>query len=495
MISDGKVRKRYFYPLFLNFNSSQPFMISNFFKEKIKENFPFELTSEQESALDKIVDFLFLQKDESIFLLKGYAGTGKSSLLGALVKTMTDFKQKTVLLAPTGRAAKVFSSYANHPAFTIHKKIYRQQRFSGDIGSFGLMDNLHKDTLFIVDEASMISNIGLDSSPFGTGCLLDDLIHYVYSGENCRLLLIGDSAQLPPVGEDDSPALQMPVLEGYGLEVWNAMLSQIVRQAESSGILFNATNIRNILNEGETEDYPKLSLNQFADIRSISGEDLIDEISAAYDRDGLENTMIISRSNKRSNIYNQGVRNRILYREEEISSGDMLMITKNNYFWTENIKDIDFLANGEIVEVLRIRRTQELYGFRFCDVLVKSIDYDAELEIKILLDTLHSDTAGLSREDSQRLFLSVLEDYEDIPTKPEKMKKLKADPFFNAVQVKFAYAVTCHKAQGGEWNNVFLDLGYISQEHLGVNFYRWLYTAITRATSKLFLVNLPDEFI
>lgn len=470
-------------------------MINNFFKEKIKENFPFELTSEQESALDKIVDFLFLQKDESIFLLKGYAGTGKSSLLGALVKTMTDFKQKTVLLAPTGRAAKVFSSYANHPAFTIHKKIYRQQRFSGDMGSFGLMDNLHKDTLFIVDEASMISNIGLDSSPFGTGCLLDDLIHYVYSGENCRLLLIGDSAQLPPVGEDDSPALQVPVLEGYGLEVWHAMLSQIVRQAESSGILFNATNIRNILNEGETGDYPKLSLGQFADIRSISGEDLIDEISAAYDRDGLENTMIISRSNRRSNIYNQGVRNRILYREEEISSGDMLMITKNNYFWTENIKDIDFLANGEIVEVLRIRGTQELYGFRFCDVLVKSIDYDAELEIKILLDTLYSDTAGLSREDSQRLFLSVLEDYEDISAKPEKMKKLKVDPFFNAVQVKFAYAVTCHKAQGGEWNNVFLDLGYISQEHLGINFYRWLYTAITRATSKLFLINLPDEFI
>lgn len=470
-------------------------MINNFFKDKIKENFPFELTREQDIALEKIVDFLFLQKEESIFLLKGFAGTGKSSLLGALVKTMTDFKQKTVLLAPTGRAAKVFSVYANHSAFTIHKKIYRQQKFTGDFGSFGIMDNLHKDTLFIVDEASMISNSGLDSSVFGTGRLLDDLVHYVYSGENCRLLLIGDTAQLPPVGEDDSPALQTAELESYGLEVREAMLSQIVRQAESSGILYNATNIRNALNKGKTEGYPKLKLKKFTDIISITGEDLIDEIIAAYDRDGLENTMIISRSNKRSNIYNQGVRNRILYREEELSAGDMLMITKNNYYWTENIEKIDFLANGEIVEVLRVRNEQELYGFRFCDVLIKSIDYDTELEIKILMDTLHSEAAGLTRERSQELFLNILEDYADISTKAGKMKKLKVDPYYNAVQVKFAYAITCHKAQGGEWNNVFLDLGYISEEHLGVNFYRWLYTALTRASSKLYLVNLPEEFL
>ncbi|MFV0310023.1 MAG: ATP-dependent RecD-like DNA helicase [Dysgonomonas sp.] len=470
-------------------------MINRFFLDKIKQNFPFEPTSEQATALEKIVDFLFLQKEESLFLLRGYAGTGKSSLLGALVKTMTEFKQKTVLLAPTGRAVKVFSSYSSHPAFTIHKKIYRQQKYSGDFGSFGIMDNLHKDTLFIVDEASMISNNGLDSSVFGTGRLLDDLIHYIYSGENCRLLLIGDSAQLPPVGEDGSPALQTDVLTGYGLEVCEAMLSQIVRQAESSGILYNATNIRNALNKGKTEAYPKLKLKKFTDIVRISGEDLIDEISAAYDRDGLENTMIISRSNKRSNIYNQGVRNRILYREEELSAGDMLMITKNNYFWTENTEGIDFLANGEIVEVLRVRGEQELYGFRFRDVLVKSIDYDIELELKILMDTLHSDVAGLTRERSEELFVNVMEDYADISTRAGKMKKLKADPYYNAVQVKFAYAVTCHKAQGGEWSNVFLDLGYISEEHLGVNFYRWLYTAITRASAKLYLVNLPDEFV
>ncbi|NDV94176.1 DUF2075 domain-containing protein [Dysgonomonas sp. 521] len=470
-------------------------MISDFFLDKIKQNFPFEPTTQQGEALEKIVHFLFLQKEETLFLLKGYAGTGKSSLLGALVKTMTEFKQKTVLLAPTGRAAKVFSSYANHPAFTIHKKIYRQQKYAGDFGSFGLMDNLHKDTLFIVDEASMISNSGMDSSFFGTGHLLDDLIHYVYSGENCRLLLIGDSAQLPPVMEEDSPALQTAVLEGYGLEVHQAMLSQIVRQAESSGILYNATNIRNILNEGKTEAYPKLRLDGFSDILRISGEDLIDEISMAYDREGLDSTMIISRSNKRSNIYNQGVRNRILYREEELSAGDMLMITKNNYYWTENIEGIDFLANGEIVEVLRVRREQELYGFRFCDVEVRSIDYDLEFEVKVLMDTLHSDVAGLSRQRAEELFLNILEDYADISTRAGKMKKLKTDPYYNAVQVKFAYAITCHKAQGGEWNTVFLDLGYISEEHLGVNFYRWLYTAITRASSKLYLVNLPDEFI
>ncbi len=414
--------------------------------------------------------------------------------MGALVKTMTDFKQKTVLLAPTGRAAKVFSSYSNHPAFTIHKKIYRQQKYSGELGNFGLMDNLHKDTLFIVDEASMISNNGLDSY-FGTGRLLDDLIHFVYSGENCRILLIGDTAQLPPVGEEDSPALQVSELAGYGLEVHSAMLSQIVRQAEGSGILRNATAIRNALTKGKTEAYPKLKLKNFADIVKISGEDLIDEISSSYDKEGLENTMIISRSNKRCNIYNQGVRNRILYREEELSPGDMLMITKNNYYWTENVENVDFLANGgEIVEVLRVRREQDLYGFRFCEVLIRSLDYDIELEVKILMDTLHSDAAGLTKERSEELFLNVLEDYADISTRAGKMKKLKVDPFYNALQVKFAYAVTCHKAQGGEWRNVFLDLGYISEEHLGINFYRWLYTAITRASNKLYLVNLPDEF-
>lgn len=469
--------------------------LNTFFLNQIKQNFRFEPTVEQAAALDLITDFLFSRVSDSIFLLKGYAGTGKSSLIGALVKTMTDFEQKTVLLAPTGRAAKVFSGYSSHPAFTIHKKIYRQKRFSGEASGFVPMDNLHKDTLFIVDEASMISNDGIDSFSFGSGRVLDDLVHYVYGGENCRLLLIGDEAQLPPVMQESSPALQIDILKGYGLDVTSTTMTQIVRQAQNSGILFNATQIRNALLENTTELFPKLKLEGFKDIRKVSGEDLIDEISAAYDRDGIEETMIISRSNKRANIYNEGVRNRILYREEELSSGDMLMVTKNNYFWTENIEQVDFLANGELLEVLRVRRTQEVYGFRFCDVLVKHPDYDIELEIKILIDTLHSETTGLSQEKNAELFYNVLEDYSEVTTKNGKMQKMKVDPFYNAVQVKYGYAVTCHKAQGGEWTNVFLDIGYITEEHLGINFYRWLYTALTRSSKQLYLVNLPDEFL
>lgn len=469
--------------------------LNNFFLNQIKQNFRFEPTVEQAAALDLITDFLFSRVSDSIFLLKGYAGTGKSSLIGALVKTMTDFEQKTVLLAPTGRAAKVFSGYSSHPAFTIHKKIYRQKRFSGEASGFVPMDNLHKDTLFIVDEASMISNDGIDSFSFGSGRVLDDLVHYVYGGENCRLLLIGDEAQLPPVMQESSPALQIDILKGYGLDVTSTTMTQIVRQAQNSGILFNATQIRNALLENTTELFPKLKLDGFEDIRKVSGEDLIDEISAAYDRDGVDETMIISRSNKRANIYNEGVRNRILYREEELSSGDMLMVTKNNYFWTENIEQVDFLANGELLEVLRVRRTQEVYGFRFCDVLVKHPDYGIELEIKILIDTLHSETTGLSQEKNAELFYNVLEDYSEVTTKNGKMQKMKVDPFYNAVQVKYGYAVTCHKAQGGEWTNVFLDIGYITEEHLGINFYRWLYTALTRSSKQLYLVNLPDEFL
>ena len=334
--------------------------LNKFLAEQVKKNFGFEPTSEQQSAIEQISDFLFYPSTDSIFLLKGYAGTGKSSLIGALVKTMTQLEQKTVLLAPTGRAAKVFANYAGHSAYTIHKKIYRQKRFSNDPVDFVPTDNLHKDTLFIVDEASMISNEGIDSFMFGSGRVLDDLIQYVYSGENCRLLLIGDEAQLPPVMQEYSPALQKDILQGFGLEVFTTTLTQIVRQAGNSGILVNATSLRNALTENSFEDFPKLNLDSFSDIKKITGEELIDEISSCYDRDGIEETMIISRSNKRSNIYNNGIRNRILYREEELSSGDMLMVTRNNYFWTEEIKEIDFLANGELLEVLRVRKIQEL---------------------------------------------------------------------------------------------------------------------------------------
>jgi exodeoxyribonuclease-5 len=470
-------------------------MLSDHFHDKILSNFGLQPTQQQEEALELIVKFLYTPSSDSLFLLKGYAGTGKSSLIGALVKTMTDFQQKTVLLAPTGRAAKVFSAYSGHPAFTIHKKIYRQQRFNGEQGNFSVTDNLHKDTLFLVDEASMISNEGLDSAVFGTGRLLDDLIHYVYSGENCRLLLIGDTAQLPPVGQEFSPALQKENLSAYGLDVSEITLMQVVRQAQNSGILYNATNIRNILNNNQTEAYPKLKLDGFTDIIRISGMEMIEELSSAYDKSGIDDTMVISRSNKRANVYNQGIRNQVLYKEEELSSGDLIQVVKNNYFSTEQIDGIDFLANGEIVEVLRVRNTKEMYGFRFCDALIRHLDYDMELDVKIVLDTLHSETAALPYEKQNELFLKVMEDYQDITNKREKYKKMKTDPYFNALQVKYGYAVTCHKAQGGEWKNVFLDMGYIAEEHLGVNFYRWLYTAFTRATQKLYLVNLPDEFL
>lgn len=469
-------------------------MIEQFFLGKVRQQFPFEPTSEQNEALSKIGEFLFSTQGEAVFLLKGYAGTGKSSLIGALVKTMSEFKQKTVLMAPTGRAAKVFALYAGHPAFTIHKKIYRQKQFSNEPQGFMPMDNLHKDTLFVVDEASMVSNDGVDSYMFGTGRLLDDLIQYVYSGENCRLLLIGDSAQLPPVMQEYSPALEVDTLVGYGLNVQSYTMTQIVRQAEDSGILYNATQLRRSLSDNNTDVYPKLRFNDFSDFKKISGEELIDEISAAYSKDGVEDTIIISRSNKRSNIYNNGIRNRILYREEELSTGDMLMISKNNYFWTEKIDEIDFLANGELLEILRVKKTSELYGFRFCDVTVRHPDYNVELDVKVLLDTLHSDQAGLTKERSNELFYNILEDYSDVTTKSGKMKRMKVDPHYNAIHVKYGYAITCHKAQGGEWKNVFLDIGYITEEHMGANFYRWLYTAFTRASQKLYLVNLPDDF-
>lgn len=469
-------------------------MINSYLSDQITQNFPYKPTDDQFSALEKLADFLLSPERDSILLLKGYAGTGKTSLVGALVKTLEQLKQKTFLLAPTGRAAKVFSGYAGQRAYTIHRKIYRQKTFSNEPSGFMPAENLHKDTLFIVDEASMIANEGTDSMVFGSGRLLDDLIQYVYSGENCRLILMGDIAQLPPVRQLESPALNPAVLRGYNLGVEEISLTQVVRQGENSGILFNATRLRDALRKQAVEIFPKLHLAGFSDIRKVNGEELIEEISAAYSRDGIEETMIISRSNKRATIYNNGIRNRILFREEELSSGDRLLVAKNNYYWTAGCKEMDFLANGEIIQVMRVRRTTEMYGFRFADITAYFQDYDLEIDIKILLDTLQTDSPALPKELNDRLFYTILEDYEDIPTKAGKMKKMKADPHYNVVQVKYAYAVTCHKAQGGQWMNVFLDIGYITEEMLGEDFYRWLYTAFTRATHRLYLVNLPDDF-
>ena len=470
-------------------------MINSHLSRQIRQNFPHTPTNEQLFALNILADFLLSANENSALLLKGYAGTGKTSLVGALVKTMSGLKQKSVLLAPTGRAAKVLSNYAGQQAFTIHKKIYRQDAFSNDLSAFHPSDNLHKDTLFIVDEASMISNQGIDSHYFGSGRLLDDLIHYVYSGENCRLMLMGDTAQLPPVMQVESPALQADILKGYNLQVDEIQLTEVVRQDLNSGILYNATLLRDSLRNNRVEIYPKLTVKGFADIQMINGSELIEAISNAYSKDGLDDTIVISRSNKRANIYNNGIRNQILYREEELSTGDRLMIVKNNYFWTRNNKEIDFIANGEIVQVLRVRNESHLYGFRFCDVTVRFQDYDMELDIKILLDTLQTEAPALPKELSDKLFYTILEDYQDISTKSGKMKKMKENPHYNVVQVKYAYAITCHKAQGGQWKNVFLDIGYMTEEMLGENFYRWLYTAMTRATDRLYLVNLPEEFV
>ena len=467
-------------------------MINSFLKGQISHNFPYNPTSDQRAALETIADFLLSTEPDSLLLLKGYAGTGKTSLIGALVKTLNELKQKTMLLAPTGRAAKVFSNYAGQKAYTIHKRIYRQKAFSNEPVGFLPAPNFYKDTIFIVDEASMITNDGVDSYIFGSGRLLDDLIHFVYSGENCRMILMGDEAQLPPVMQTESPALNPDVLRGYNLDVSTVVMTQVVRQQEDSGILLNATRLRGALRNNMVEIFPKLKLDGFQDFRRVSGEDLIEEIGSAYGRWGMEETMIITRSNKRAVIYNNGIRNRILFREEELSSGDRLMVSKNNYFWTSGMKEMDFIANGEIVEVIRVRRMYEMYGFRFADVLVRFQDYDLELETKILLDTLQSETPALSREMNDKLFYTVLEDYADISTKAGKIKKMKVDPHYNVLQVKYAYAVTCHKAQGGQWKNVFIDMGYIPEEaYNNIDFYRWLYTSFTRAYGKIYLINPP----
>ena len=484
-------------------------MINNFLSTKIRENFGFDPTCEQSEAIALMGEFLMSRRGMELFLLRGYAGTGKTTLVGALVKTLAELKQPVVLMAPTGRAAKVFSAYSGSPAYTIHKRIYRQKSITDD-SSFSLNVNISKHPLIIVDEASMISNDGLSSSVFGTGRLLDDLIQYVYSGEGCRLMLMGDTAQLPPVGEEESPALSTQVLSSYGLEVYELALTQVMRQLSESGILYNATKIREKLTSQETTAIDGALLNfssanlegsVFPDVQRVAGDELIESIESSYSRWGADDCMVICRSNKRANIYNQGIRNRILYREDELTSGDRLMVVKNNYYWVERIareehqpQPLSFIANGDIAVVRRVRRTRELYGFRYADVLLRVPDYDDyELEATVLLDTLYSESPALTREESNRLFEAVMEDYADIPQKKERHRKLREDPHFNALQIKFAYAVTCHKAQGGQWGCIYLDQGYLPPDTSPTDYYRWLYTAFTRATEQVYLVHWPES--
>ena len=478
-------------------------MIIDELKYKILQQFGFPPTQEQAHALEVFAEFLTDRDPHAVMILRGSAGTGKTTLSGAIVRTLKEIRQKVMLLAPTGRAAKVFSLNSGSPAYTIHRRIYREKSFSGVEGQFNLNDNLYTDTLFMVDEASMIANMGLGGMSFGSGCLLDDLVHFVYQGRNDRLLLIGDKAQLPPVGEEESPALHAAMLEGYGLKVYECDLNEVLRQSEESGILYNATMIRQMITHDDITQLPKIHFAGYSDIKPMPGAELIEALADSYHHVGLDDTIVVTRSNKRANIFNQGIRNMVLDREEELSQGDILMIVKNNYYWMEEERksnnklqsnDIPaFLANGDRAKVLKVRRRIDLYGFRFATLLLQFPDYDNyELEATVLLDTLTSEAPALTHEQQKQLFHQIEEDYQDIPLKADRMKAIRQDQFFNALQVKFGYAVTCHKAQGGQWAHVYVDQGYMTDDMLNPDYIHWLYTAFTRATEMLYLVNWPE---
>ena len=450
-------------------------------------------TNDQSEALKKIASYIVENNNDKIFLLTGYAGTGKTSVISAIVKTLDLLRMKSVLLAPTGRAAKVLSSYAGKSAFTVHKKIYRQKSMKEGIGSFVLDRNLGKDTFFIVDEASMISNSSTDGSVFGSGKLLEDLVEYVYSGTDCRLILVGDTAQLPPVGSFLSPALDPDSLKEFGFGLITAELKEVVRQSETSGVLMNATQIRFQIAE-RTLDKPKLDYINFNDVIRLSGEELIEEISSAYGTCGLEGTIIVVNSNKQANRYNQGIRNRIFFREEEISPGDIVMVVKNNYSLA-TVEDPDrFIANGDIAEIKKIRKYEDLYGFRFAEMELWFPDYEMEIKSKVMLDVLQMDTPALPSERNSELFKNIQADYLHLKTRQKQYMAVREDPYFNALQIKFAYAVTCHKAQGGQWERVFIDQGMFNRNEITIDYLRWFYTALTRSTDRVYLVNFSDDF-
>lgn len=461
----------------------------------LKNDFPHTTTTKQDIALQLLAKFVLSTNKNETFLLKGYAGTGKTTIVGSLVKNLTKVKKRSVLLAPTGRAAKVISNYSNKQAFTIHKKIYFPKSEKGSV-SFNLQENKHRDTIFIVDEASMIPDINQDSKLFENGSLLDDLMQYVYSGNNCKLLLIGDSAQLPPVHLSISPALDSRVLENqYNREVIMLELDEVVRQQKDSGILENATRIRERLDDELYEAF-KFSGTDFPDIiRPTDGQEIMDAINDSYSALGNEDTVIIVRSNKRANLYNQSIRERILFQDSELSAGDYLMVVKNNYFWVDNASEAGFIANGDIVEVLEIFAFKELYGFRFAEVKMRMVDYPnmKPLETVLLLDTLTSESPSLTYDESNKLYQEVMKDYVNEKSKYKKFLAVKNNKYFNALQVKFSYAITCHKSQGGQWNTVFVEQPYLPNG-IDKEYLRWLYTAITRAREKLYLIGFKDEF-
>jgi exodeoxyribonuclease-5 len=470
-------------------------MLKKHLKKILTQNLPFNPTGCQENLIDVLSEYITSHEPNRIMLIKGYAGTGKTTMVNALTHGLASLKIRSVLLAPTGRAAKVMAGYTKMPAFTIHKKIYRQKSSGDGMGKFALDKNLYKNTYFIVDEASMISNELSENSVFGSGRVLDDLLEYVYSGENCRLVLVGDTAQLPPVKLNVSPALEAKTLEYYGFSINEVELKEVVRQEQDSGILYNATEIRNLISDFDNQGFFPIDVDAFDDVERVSGEELIETISGSYDKYGLFETTIVTRSNKRANLFNKGIRASILYKENEIEKGDLLMIVKNNYFWIDDAMELDFIANGDIAEIIAISGYEELYGFRFANVSLRFIDYDGvEIDCKIFLETLDIDSASFPYDKNQQLFNAVSEDYIEIRNKRDRWKKIKENPYFNALQVKFAYAVTCHKAQGGQWKSVFVDHGFINEDMLDTEYYRWLYTAFTRPTEKLYLVNFDKRF-
>ena len=465
-------------------------MITDELIYQIRQSFGLTPTAEQENAMRVFAGFMADRDAHAVMIMRGSAGTGKTSLAAAIVKTMVRLQQKVVLLAPTGRAAKVFSLHAGHNAYTIHRRIYRQKSLDG---SFGLNFNSLQNALFVIDEASMVSNAAaFGESIFASGQLLDDLIQFVYGGQNCRMMLIGDKAQLPPVGAEESPALMAAVLRQYGLHVHECDLNEVLRQSQDSGILYNATVVRQMITHDEMTQLPLIRFRGFADIVRVPGDELIEQMNSSYSEVGIDETMVVTRNNKRANIYNQGIRNTILGREEELTTGDMLMIVKNNYYWGQGDQTISFIANGDRARIVRVRNNRQLYGFHFADVWLQLPDYDNyELQATVICDSLTSESPSLTREQGEQLFNAVMEDYADIPLKQDRLKRMKEDRHYNALQVKYAYAVTCHKAQGGQWAHVYVDQGYMTDDMLTPDYIHWLYTAFTRASEKLFLVNWP----
>jgi len=468
-------------------------MLANHIGSLIRKKLIDILTPSQERLVGTLAQFTLHSEEDTILLITGYAGTGKTTILSAFVEMLDEVKIKSVLLAPTGRAAKVFASYSGHQAFTIHKKIYRQKSSKDGMGKFVLDKNLHTRTIFIVDEASMISNQRQEAAIFGSGYLLDDLIEYVYNGKGCKLILAGDTAQLPPVGMDISPALSVQNLGRYSENIITEMLPDVVRQKKESGILANATRIRERIDKNDYS-LPLFSTKDYDDVFRISGTDLIEILDGSYNTSGLNETIVINRSNKRANNYNDGIRQSILCREEELVPGDMLMVVKNNYFWLKEELNVEFIANGDIIEVKQIHKHLEMYGYRFADCTIRLIDYDIEITALLLLDVLHEETPALNNEKSRELFYSVCEDYEKIKPKRKQYEMVRNNEFFNAIQVKYAYAITCHKSQGGQWKSIFVDQGYMSKERVDREYLRWLYTALTRATERVYLVNFPEYF-